>query len=540
MRLGIDFGTTRIVVAAVDRGNYPIVSFDGPEGEAIDWFPPLVAVRGKERRYGWEAWAAQQDPSWTIVRSLKRTLESSGPGTTLELEGQRLPLLQVLTELVKALHRQLREHSSLPLANAGERLEIMLGVPANANSNQRFLTVEAFRQAGFDVLGLLNEPSAASIEFGHKSRGSGAGPGSVLVYDLGGGTFDASLVEINDRTHSVIATEGIPTLGGDDFDGVLAELALDAAHVTAAGREALAPGALFRLQEECRMKKEALHPNTRRIIIDLEPVHADWGQAAVAASDYYEQCRPLVDETVQAVQDLLAQHQFTEDGAAGSESPSARRLEAIYVTGGGSEMPLVSRALREIFGRRVKRSAHARAATALGLAIQADQQAGYVLRERFTRYFGVWREADSGTRIVFDPLFPKGTSLPGPGETPLVNHRAYCPVHNVGHFRYLECTNRGEHGEPKGEITVWDEIRFPFDPALQGQEGLDQIPVEHTHSAAGQVIEETYSCDASGTVSVSITNRTGGYSRQYRLGRWAGHDAPVVPGKKKKTSRSGS
>ena len=63
----------------------------------------------------------------------------------------------------------------------------------------------------------------------------------------------------------------------------------------------------------------------------------------------------------------------------------------------------------------MRRSLHARSATAIGLAIQADQQAGYVLSEKFTRYFGVWREGDSGRRVTFDPLFPKGTPLPRPG-----------------------------------------------------------------------------------------------------------------------------
>ena len=78
----------------------------------------------------------------------------------------------------------------------------MLGVPANANSNQRFLTVEAFRRAGFSVLGLLNEPSAASIEFGHRQKTAGR----IVVYDLGGGTFDVSLVELDARNHTVIAS----------------------------------------------------------------------------------------------------------------------------------------------------------------------------------------------------------------------------------------------------------------------------------------------------------------------------------------------
>src|SRR5207344_2452415 len=97
---------------------------------------------------------------------------------------------------------------------ASEALEVMLGVPANANSNQRFLTVEAFRLAGFSVLGVLNEPSAAAIEFGHRQHIVGR----IVVYDLGGGTFDVSLVELGTGEHAVLASEGISTLGGDDFD----------------------------------------------------------------------------------------------------------------------------------------------------------------------------------------------------------------------------------------------------------------------------------------------------------------------------------
>ena len=104
--------------------------------------------------------------------------------------------------------------------------------------------------------------------------------------------------------------------------------------------------------------------------------------------------------------------------------------------------------LREVFGRRVRRSAYTRSATAIGLAIQADAQAGYVLRDKFTRHFGVWREADEGRTVIFDPLFSKGTPLPAPGEPPLVQSRQYTPAHNIGHFRYLECSHLTEEGRP--------------------------------------------------------------------------------------------
>jgi molecular chaperone DnaK (HSP70) len=500
IRLGIDFGTTRTVVAAADRGNYPLLSFENPEGAHVDWFPSLVAVRGRERRYGWQAWACQHDPDWTVIRSLKRVLQDAGPNTILELADQHVSLIQVLREMAAALRALLPQ----------EKLEVMLGVPANANSNQRFLTVEAFRSAGCDVIGLLNEPSAASIEFGHKNKVSGV----ILVYDLGGGTFDASLVEVGEKTHRPLATESIATLGGDDFDEVLAEMA-----TTGDERHALSQSEYFRLLEECRLRKEALSPNTRRIVIDLANVRDGWSTVMIPVADYYERCRPLVDETLHVVEDLLDAHGGAKAGAG---------ISALYVTGGGSELPIVSRVLREQFGKRVQRSVHARSATALGLAIQADAQAGYVLREKFTRYFGVWREGDAGRSIIFDPLFQKGAVLPGPGERPLEIRRRYTPVHNFGHFRYLECSHLDDERQPRGDVTVWDEVQFPFDPALRD---ADSAPVEPSAAAQSQEIEEKYSIDASGTVTITITNLSAGYQRTYSLGRWAAKDAPISPAK---------
>lgn len=516
MRLGIDFGTTRVVVAAVDRGNYPVVTFEDIEGASREWFPPLIAVRGSERVYGWAAWAAQFDPGWTTIRSIKRILEYAGPTSVLEIAGRTIPIMDVLVEMTHALRQALLECSNLPVRR-GQPLEVMLGVPANANSNQRFLTVEAFQRAGFHVLGLLNEPSAASIEYGHRMRDSGAVE-QLLVYDLGGGTFDVSLVRIEDRMHTVVATEGAPDLGGDDFDEVLADVVLEAAGVPS---DSLTEAELFRLHEECRGKKEALHPNTRRITVDLAQVREEWGQVAIAAQDYYDRCRPLVERSITITEHLLALHE--EDNL---------RLDSLYVTGGGSELPAVSRILKEAFGRRVRRSAYTRSATAIGLAIQSDEQAGYVLHEIFHRHFGVWREWEGGRDIVFDPLFPKGTPLPGPGEHCIEIRRRYAPVHNIGHFRYLECSHMTADNRPTGDITVWDEIRFPFAPWLAERNDLEDVPVEH--SEGGWLIEESYSVDATGSVEVRIGNLTAGYSRVYRLGRWAARSEPISPARRRR------
>jgi len=304
MRLGIDFGTTRIVAAAADRGNYPIVAFECPDGAAREWAPPLIAVHEGRRLYGWDAWAAQGAEGATVIRSIKRVLASSGPETLVELAGETVRLGTLLSELLAWLKNALLNRSSLPRRGA-DSLEVLLGVPANANSNQRFLTAESFRAAGFGVLGLLNEPSAASIEFSHRLGADGLSvPQRILVYDLGGGTFDASLVYRDGQTHVVEATESIPTLGGDDFDDVLASLALEKAGL-AGERDALSQGEEFLLLEECREKKESLHPNTRRLMIDLDRVRPGWPVAAVPVAEYYEQLAPLVDETLHATADLL-------------------------------------------------------------------------------------------------------------------------------------------------------------------------------------------------------------------------------------------
>lgn len=509
-----------MVVAAVDRGNYPVVTFEDSEGASREWFPPIVAAKEGRRVYGWKGWALQSEPGWAFVRSIKRLLEDAGPYSTIELGGESVPILQLLTEMVTALRTALLEESSLP-GKAGERFEILLGVPANANSNQRFLTLEPFQRAGFEVLGLLNEPSAASIEYGHRNRGGGRLE-RVLVYDLGGGTFDASLVRIADRMHVVVASEGVPDLGGDDFDIALAELALEKAGIDP---ETLDAAETFRLHEECRTKKEGLHPNSRRVTVDLSVVREGLEMVTIAAADYYERCRPMVERSIAATERLLAEN---EDGG---------RVDVLYVTGGGSELPLVARMLREVFGRRVKRSAYTRSATAIGLAIQADAQSGYVLRDKFHRNFGVWRESEGGRVAVFDPLFPKGTPLPGPGEAPPSIERRYSPVHNIGHFRYLECSHMDETGRPAGDIAVWDEVRFPFDPALQEAGGLESAAVTRAPGVEGQQVEERYVLTPAGAVEVRISNLTSGYSRTYRLGRWASK-AEAVPVVKRRRARS--
>ena len=503
MRIGIDFGTTRVVVASVDRGNFPLVNFEAPDGQVYDWFPPVTAVRGGERLYGWEAMAVQDDDSWTLLRSLKRYLRTAGPHTEVQIAGQSIPLRLLLAEMMGSLRDHLLERSNLA-ADPGEPVEAVLGVPASSNSNQRFLTEEAALAAGLTVLGVANEPSAAAIEFAYRNsaeRKSRAGSG-LLVYDLGGGTFDVSLVALGETEHVVEASDGIANLGGDDFDEILAALVLE----TAGHPGDLTPFERRRLLDECREKKESLNPNTRKVTVDLERVRAGWQEVTISVDTYYEHCRPLIEQTRQVVETPLAAH-------------PARPLDTLYVTGGGAELPPVARILRETFGRRVRRSAYMRSAGAIGLAIRASL-ASDTLREQFNRNFGIWREADYGGTIVFDLIFPRGAHLPAPGEPVLRSERVYQPAHNIGHFRYLECSQLDDHGQPIGEIVNWDQIRFPFDPQLQGHSDLAAQPISPISRHDLRVREE-YTCDAGGNLRVRISSDPAGYAREFSIAQSA-------------------
>ena len=522
MRLGIDFGTTRIVVAAADRGNYPLVNFETPDGRARDWFPSVVAISVDRRAYGWEALELHGQPGWTLLRSLKRGLKTAGPFSEIEVQGQRLNLTLLITEMLSALRHELMERSTLDVDN-NPKLQVMLGVPANANSNQRFLTEETARAAGFEVLGLSNEPSAAAIEFAHGSSSDRKmrENASLLVYDLGGGTFDASVVALGDAEYMVTASDGIGDFGGDDFDEILAELALDQAAISESEQEALSDAERFALLEECREKKEALNPNSRRITVDLGRVRDGWNEISVPVDEFYERCRPHIEESRAVVETLTA-------------SCPDQSIDTLYLTGGGSELPLVARILREAFGRKVKRSAYMRSATAIGLAIRAAGHEECVVHEQFTQNFGVWREADGGRNVVFDVMFPRGSKLPAKGQEPLRIARTYRPVHDVGHFRYLECSHLDAAGQPQGEISNWDEIRVPFDPVLRGVPELPPQPERRFAPGEGPLFEEEYTCDCNGQLKVRISDKTTDYVQEYRLGHWSRNGEPPV---KKRATR---
>lgn len=266
----------------------------------------------------------------------------------------------------------------------------------------------------------------------------------------------------------------------------------------------------YLLFDECREKKEALNPNSRKISVDLERVRKNWSEVSIPVEAFYERCRPLVESSRAVTEKLLAAY-------------PDQAIDTLYLTGGGSELPSVARILRETFGRRVKRSAYMRSATAIGLAIRAEGHEERALRDQFTKNFGVWREADDGRNVVFDVIFSRGVKLPSRGEDPLRIVRLYHPAHNIGHFRYLECAHLGADNQPEGEISNWDEIRVAFDPRLRDSDDLAGQPVHRVAPRHELLIEEEYTCDANGDVKVNIRDRSTQRAHEYRLSRWSKH-----------------
>lgn len=504
--MGADFGTTRTVVARVESGNYPLITFETDSGEGQEWYPSLIAGKGSKRVFGWEAWSKQSEEGWQMIRSLKRYFSQANPETCLQVGDENVPLLQLLTEYLISLRQDLCGSSNLHLPHPAI-LEVMIGVPANANNNQRFLTLEGFRRAGFEVVGMMNEPSAAGIEYAFRYRQQ---PWErrreyLLVYDLGGGTFDLSVIQMHDLSHRVMTTAGIERLGGDDFDAILADLALAKAKLGPKYRTN------FWLLEECREKKESLKPNTRKIHLDLSRMMGEDREATVLVADFYKHTRPLVEQTMAAVETIINSSSLT------AASPDWFKSAGLYLVGGAAELPLIAQILRERYGRRLRKSPYPRAATAIGLAISADEMAGFTLQDRFTRHFGVWREEEEGRLISFDTIFTKDTLLPSKGEPPLVQSRRYHPAHNIGHFRYLESSHIDEQGQPSGDLTVWDEIRFPFDPDLSGGSGWEKAPIYRLESPREVEAEEIYTCDSQGIVKVTLIDHTTGFQKSYQL-----------------------
>ncbi len=531
-RLGIDFGTTNTVVMMHDRGIFSVVHHAVKTGAGTivqEVFPSSILIHrpsgrrwyglDAERRFG----QLGPDPDHVFVPSLKRQLRNYAEGRRVQAvvpgggrrdETAELPydLADELAGFLRALAESICQNQRL---SAGEPLEAVVTWPANANGAQRHITRRCFRKAGFVVVDTLNEPTASAIELADcltAGRGGKAfeGPRAVAVFDLGGGTFDASVVWIEDDRFEVLAASGIEDLGGDDFDRVLLEMFLSA--MGGAGED-LGPLTRYALLRQARAQKEAIAAGTVRSLF-LNP--GDFGirhpPVTIRPAAYADRIRPMLRPAIDTLGRVIAQ-------AAGRQPRVAAGPGlTIYLVGGSSRLPLVAEMVTAAFPQcRVVLTDKPFTSVAMGAAICSTERVGY--RDVFARHFGLIRLRDHGRAEMFDTVFSAGTPVPRRGEPPLERVAWYHPRHNIGHLKYLECTSLDGDGMPAAGVRGWSDVLFPYDPSLPLTASPGGAEIVSTDRFADQPVCEIYRCDCDGVITVELRRPATGEARTYEIYR---------------------
>ena len=361
--VGIDLGTTHSLVAAVRNG----VAECLPDGQGRVILPSVVRyLEGGRRQIGHEARAAQtEDPQNTIAsvkrlmgRGLKdvpgheqspyRFVDQPGMVALDTREGVKTPV-EVSAEILAVLRQRAEDTFDDELFGA------VITVPAYFDDAQRQATKDAAQLAGLNVLRLINEPTAAAVAYGLENGSEGL----YAIYDLGGGTFDISLLRLSRGVFEVVATGGDAALGGDDFDEALALWALQKAGVCA-------PDARTRrsVLVAARQAKEAL---TDDVQVDLSfQVDAATHELPVSREAFEELTRGLLDRTMSSVRRVLRDARVTVD-----------EVQGVVLVGGSTRMPAVRQAVAACFGQDPLTNVNPDEVVAVGAALQAHALAGH-------------------------------------------------------------------------------------------------------------------------------------------------------------------